>query len=484
MSDSDPSPVVVRVEKVSKVFKDLRMASTQLRSIFNRLFHNTDNDRNDGSEEVSAEHIEGFRALNDISFEVRKGESIGIIGVNGSGKSTLLRIIAGSLRPTSGTVDVKGKVGILDIGSGINEEYTGRENVYLKAAIHGMSKRRVDELYQDIADYAGIGDFMEKQVKTYSSGMKARLGFAIIAHIDVDVLITDEALAVGDMFFVQKSMRTIRQFLETGTFLFVTHSLNDVLALCNRAIWLEHGEIKKIGPAKDVVDAYIATEQNVKSMAYAENKKNIENNVNVSNKIDEITVDQPEISKRTNSRPPRITIDPRQDLLKQTQWRNDIKIPAFDKIDKGHGVGGARIIDVIFEDLEGNALSWIIGAEQVRLQIKVAVDKEIEHPIVGFQMKDRLGQTLFADNTYIVTLEDNFSLSAGDVFLAEFSFQMPLLPVGEYIIRIAVADGIEDENAVLNCIDDALVINSITSGSRHGLLGQPMHKISLRRIEQ
>src|SRR5713101_5422824 len=147
-----------------------------------------------------------FHALQDISFEIMKGESWGFIGVNGSGKSTLLKIISGNLRPTKGSVEVEGKVAILDYGSGINGEFTGRENVYLKASILGLTRKQVDERFDSIAAFADIGEFMDQPVKTYSSGMGARLGFAIMAHVDADIMITDEALAVGDAFFVQKCM--------------------------------------------------------------------------------------------------------------------------------------------------------------------------------------------------------------------------------------------------------------------------------------
>ena len=145
-----------------------------------------------------------FKALENVSLEIAKGESWGIIGVNGSGKSTLLKMIAGNLRPTTGRVEVDGKVAILDYSSGLHGGFTGRENVYLKASMHGMSRREIDEKFESIVSFADIGDFMDQPVRSYSSGMVARLGFAIIAHVDADIIITDEALAVGDAFFVQK----------------------------------------------------------------------------------------------------------------------------------------------------------------------------------------------------------------------------------------------------------------------------------------
>ena len=156
-----------------------------------------------------------FWALKDVSFEVRRGETVGIIGRNGSGKSTLLQMICGTLTPTSGTIDVRGRVGaLLELGAGFNPEFTGRENVYMNGSILGLTREEIDARYEDIVAFADIGQFIDQPLKTYSSGMYVRLAFAVIANIEADVLVIDEALAVGDAFFVQKCMRFLRRFLE------------------------------------------------------------------------------------------------------------------------------------------------------------------------------------------------------------------------------------------------------------------------------
>ena len=181
-----------------------------------------------------------FYALRDISFDVSRGETVGIIGRNGSGKSTLLQIIAGTLSPSEGQVSVRGRVAaLLELGAGFNPDYTGRENAYLNAQLLGLSKSQVDERFEDIAAFADIGEFIDQPVKVYSSGMYVRLAFAVVAHVDADVLIIDEALAVGDAFFTQKCMRFLRSFMSRGTVLFVSHDTGSVRNLCNRAIWLE-----------------------------------------------------------------------------------------------------------------------------------------------------------------------------------------------------------------------------------------------------
>lgn len=183
-----------------------------------------------------------FKALDDVSLEVKKRETVGIIGGNGSGKSTLLQIICGTLAPTAGTVEVNGRVAaLLELGSGFNPEFTGRENVYMNASILGLSREEIDAKYDEILAFADIGAFVDQPVKTYSSGMVVRLAFAVIAHVDADILVVDEALSVGDAVFTQKCMRFIRLFQARGTLLFVSHDIGAVQNLCRSAIWLAHG---------------------------------------------------------------------------------------------------------------------------------------------------------------------------------------------------------------------------------------------------
>jgi lipopolysaccharide transport system ATP-binding protein len=200
-----------------------------------------------------------IQALNDVSFTVREGESLGIIGLNGSGKSTLLQIIAGTLQATLGRVEVKGRIAaLLELGSGFDPEFTGRENVYINAAILGLSRAEIDARYKDIVAFADIGDFIERPVKTYSSGMMVRLAFAVQVHVDPDVLIVDEALSVGDARFQAKALAKIEEILRKGTtLLFVGHDLGAVRSFCNQAMLLERGKIIKTGIPDDVVVEYL-----------------------------------------------------------------------------------------------------------------------------------------------------------------------------------------------------------------------------------
>ena len=199
-----------------------------------------------------------FWALKDVSFDVKKGETIGIIGRNGSGKSTLLQIICGTLTPTDGTVQVNGRVAaLLELGAGFDPEFTGRENVYMNAAILGLSREEINAKYVEMAAFADIGEFIDQPVKTYSSGMYVRLAFAVQACVDPDVLVVDEALAVGDAPFQAKCFARMRQLISTGTtIILVTHDLSSVRAFCSSAIYLKNGVVQKNGPAKDVCDLY------------------------------------------------------------------------------------------------------------------------------------------------------------------------------------------------------------------------------------
>ncbi|MFO7292968.1 MAG: ABC transporter ATP-binding protein [Actinomycetes bacterium] len=203
--------------------------------------------------------VEEVVALDDVSFRVEKGEAFGIIGRNGAGKSTLLRVMARTLRPNSGKVVVNGRAStLLQLGVGMNPELSGARNIYLGGLAAGLRKAEVEAIFDDIVEYAGLGDAIHRPVKTYSSGMFSRLAFSVSMHLNPDILLLDEVLAVGDAEFRDKSMKTMRQLLDrAGTIVFVSHSLNQVADFCDRAMWLERGRVRQIGDAEEVVAAYV-----------------------------------------------------------------------------------------------------------------------------------------------------------------------------------------------------------------------------------
>lgn len=205
-------------------------------------------------------HYEEFTALNQVSFEVRKGETLGLIGRNGAGKSTLLKVISGILKPTEGSVACHGNVvPMLELGSGFDMDLTGRENIFLNGAILGYSEEFLKEKYDEIAEFSELGKFLEMPIRNYSSGMLARLAFSIATVVNPEILIVDEILAVGDMAFQEKSRRRMMEMMSGGTtVLFVSHSLEQIRQMCSRVVWLENGTVKMIGPTKEVCDEYIA----------------------------------------------------------------------------------------------------------------------------------------------------------------------------------------------------------------------------------
>lgn len=202
-------------------------------------------------------YYKSFWALRDIDFQVRRGDSVAIVGRNGCGKSTLLQIICGMTRPTKGELWVKGRVApILALGATFDQESTGRENVLIAGAVLGLKRAEVLDKFDSIAEFAGVGDFMHQPLKHYSSGMRTRLAFAICAHVEADILIVDEALSVGDAAFQRKCMDWIDRFRRTGTLLFVSHSTEQVVRLCHRAVWIDNGRIRDQGDPRQVIRKY------------------------------------------------------------------------------------------------------------------------------------------------------------------------------------------------------------------------------------
>lgn len=404
-----------------------------------------------------------FWALKDVSFEVRKGETVGVVGRNGSGKSTLLQTICGTLNPTAGTIRTVGRVAaLLELGSGFNPEFTGRENVYMNAAVLGLTKDQIDSRFTDISAFADIGEFIEHPVKTYSSGMLMRLAFAVIAHVDAEILIVDEALSVGDAFFTQKCMRFLREFMNRGTVLFVSHDSGAVVNLCNRAIIIEDGSLVDVGAPKEITKRYLASQHGI----YRKSNETV---------VSEVGADDAAVRFETEHR------DMREDLIRNTKYRNDIELFDFPADFTGYGVGGAEIISVTLSDDDGVPFSWIIGGEEVTLRIGCRAMSSLHMPIIGFQVRDRLGQVLFGDNTYLAYRESPFGVSAGEELRARFTFRLPLLPTGDYSISVAIAEGSQEKHVQHHWIHEALIFKVHASSIRFGLIGLPMKRILLER---
>lgn len=407
-----------------------------------------------------------FWALREVSFEVRRGETIGVVGRNGSGKSTLLQLVCGTLTPSEGRVRTRGRIGaLLELGSGFNPEFTGRENVRLNASILGLDESRIDERFASIAAFADIGDFIEQPVKTYSSGMLVRLAFAVVAHMDADVLIIDEALAVGDALFTQKCMRFLHEFRQRGTIFFVSHDTGAVLNLCDRAMWLSEGRMVRFGDAKSVVEGYV--------------RWNMEQLQGTTQRNLAAVVPAPADSASAGA----ITEGGQADVAlpqgsggPQETPSAGVPVPLEDE---GFGRGGA-VIEHAGLHQNGQRVNAVRGGERVTLRIAARARTPLLSPILGFHLKDRLGQVLWGDNSFLSTAGAPLALESGDAIVAEFEFVMPHLRSGEYVFDVAFAEGTQAAHVQHHWVYDALVVHVVTDVPVFGLLSLPA-RVSLRR---
>ncbi|WP_248744933.1 ABC transporter ATP-binding protein [Pseudomonas sp. MWU12-2037] len=409
-------------------------------------------------------------ALKGVSFELKRGEAIGIIGQKGSGKSTLLQLISGALSPTSGALRVQGRVAaLLELGAGLNVEFTGRENVYMAAMLYGLSIEEINLRFSAIAAFADIGGFMEQPLATYSSEMYVRLAFAVIAHVEADILVIDEALSMGDASFLHKCMRFIRAFKEEHSLIFVSHDTSTIVSLCDQVIWLEHGEARQLGPSRAVCESYL--DDVFRSMN----------------------------DERTD--PLMVHVDGHKSLAQchchdGLEWRdhraelihsNDLEVFRFDpQAPDVDAFGGedARIVDVRLNDSSGGGLTWVLGGERVSLKVEAQTFVFLESPLISFSVKDRLGQTLFGDNTYISQIGQDRTVVAGSTLSAEFQFFMPWLAKGDYVIQVAIADGEQHDHRQLHWCHEALLIRSHHDPVATGGIGIPHINITLNVTNQ
>ena len=408
------------------------------------------------SNEHKTPYYHDFNALSDLSFDVRRGETVGIIGKNGSGKSTLLQIICGTLSPTSGSVKVNGRIAaLLELGSGFNPEFTGRENVYLNASVLGLTKEQIDQRFDEIAKFADVGDFIEQPVKTYSSGMYVRLAFAIMTQVDADILVIDEALAVGDIAFTQKCMRFLRRFLENGTILFVSHDTGAIINLCQSAVWIHEGKLKEYGEPKKVAESYL---QYSLSDAYKG-----------TTEITSITPVESKKSAETEDLPP--------------PSEPDTVISIFDEIANSEGwkTGSGEIESVQLLDADHKPFLTVQGGETVNLIIRARADCTITSPILGWFVKDRLGQNLFGEHTYTY-LNQQLTMAPGERVEAQFNFQLPMLPNGEYSLTVSIAEGDPEIHTQHHWLHDAIRIRVASTKLRYGLVGIRFNKVSLKPV--
>ena len=373
-----------------------------------------------------------FYALRDVSFEVERGDSLGIIGQNGSGKSTLLKILSRVLTPSSGTFDVRGRVvSLLELGSGFNPDLTGIENIYFYGTILGFSKKKVDAKLDDIVAYADIGQFINQPLKTYSSGMRARLGFAVASHVDPDILILDEVLAVGDLRFKQKCLRTMRDIIDQKrTVVFVSHSMGAVTSFCNKTMWLNEGTVKDFGESNDVVKKYVGfMSYGLGTNAQENDTKHTESNV------------KDKSGKK----------DAEELQIKDIRWKDVSKLESFGEY------GGIIEKAALYLKDSKKKVDTLTGGEWVSLYVKVKIKEQLDRPGLGIRVLDRLGNAVFTVNNYLYN--KSFGVfKPNEQIIIRTDFKFPLLKSGKYLSTVSLSDGTQEEHIQHHWIHDVLII--------------------------
>jgi lipopolysaccharide transport system ATP-binding protein len=413
-----------------------------------------------------------FWALRDIDLDVSAGTSLGVLGRNGSGKSTLLQLICGTLTPTAGDIAVRGRVAaLLELGSGFNPEYSGIENIYLNGSLHGLSRRTIQARLDSILAFADIGDYAQQPIKTYSSGMVVRLAFSVIAHVDADILVIDEALAVGDVYFTQKCARFLQRFREQGTLLFVSHDMEAVKALCDRAALLEAGRLRLLGTTKSVTETYFA-----EAMGGLGDSRSADDG---GERLDPWFV--PSASTRA-------WYDIRQQQLGEDHFASLQQVSSFQEAIGSDGAGlesslpAVTISDVaLIDPRSGAAVRHFLGGFTYKLLIRCRCHRNLPQPDVGFCLNDRTGQVLFGDNTNL--LAERAPWQEGHDYDVSFVFDFPLLRVGDYTITAAVQEHGGDQPHVLTWIHDALLIHTSHSSTGMGLSGVPMRSVEVSDLQ-
>jgi len=369
---------------------------------------------------VPKQYFREFWALKDVSFEIKKGETVGIIGRNGSGKSTLLQMICGTLSPTGGSVETHGRIAaLLELGSGFNPEFTGRENVYMNAAVLGLNKEEIDSRFDDIAAFADIGDFIEQPVKTYSSGMFVRLAFAIQANVDPEILIVDEALAVGDAAFVHRCMDRIYTLQAGGTtILLVTHDSTSVKRFCSKAYWLDRGTLRLSGEPNDVVDAY----------------------------LEELFGHASSIVKA----------DPTESAVVYSDTGGPIWETTIPNQDRRLGDMSARIIGMAIYGGDGKRIFEVESPQKILLRFSV---RNVSIPLVtellfGYIFRNFRGEEIAATNTDLEKCASVKVTSLSEVFNVAVEIGLPSLYPGNYSISVGVsyrsAEGLKLADRIVN----------------------------------
>lgn len=425
MSDNSRSDVAILVKDISKLYKLYDKHSDRFKEVIGfskkKRYH---------------EHY----ALRNVGFEIKRGECVGIIGTNGAGKSTILKIITGVLNPTEGDVVVNGRISaLLELGAGFNPEYTGLENVYINGRMLGFSKQEIDNRLDSILEFADIGEFINQPVKTYSSGMFVRLAFAVAINIDPEILIVDEALSVGDVFFQSKCFHKFEEFKAQGkTILFVSHSMGTIQKYCDRAILLNKGQKLLEGKPKLVIDTY--------------NKLLVNNNSNNEELLAAIESEKDDVNE----------------LIKVSdisgEWKSSLTLNP-NTIE--YGDKAAEIVDFAIFNEKHSLTNTIEKGEEYTIKVKVHFNTNVNNPIIAYTLKDLKGVELTGTNTMIEDVNLK-SYSAGQEITVTFKQKM-WLQSSEYLLALGCTGYRDGEFGVYHRLYDVCVVSVITDKNTVGV---------------
>ena len=403
-----------------------------------------------------------YKALDQVSFTVKKGETLGIIGRNGAGKSTLLKLITGVITPSEGSIETRGEISaLLELGTGFNPEYTGYENIFLNGSMRGFSDEEMQEKVKEIVDFADIGEYMGQPVKTYSSGMFARLAFAVMISFKPEILIVDEALSVGDIFFQQKCNTFMKEEMKGVTKLLVTHDMNSIANMADRVILIDRGKIIREGKPLEVIEDYL--------------------------KLLHTSVFQSEeaAAKDEDARLNAATEAEAEALALEAAAREKEKAEIGWVDAPKESIGGAQdiLIDRCRMLINGEAVDVVKPGDAVCIELLLHSKKDADNIIIGYTFKDKYGNSIFAQST----LGENIMIEGvkqGEVRKASLSFHWPEVKEGDYFLTLGIGEGYDQMVHTVQCwVHSVLHVQAIALKPMHGIINHVIEEFKIERIE-
>ena len=406
-----------------------------------------------------------YKALDQVSFTVKKGETLGIIGRNGAGKSTLLKLITGVITPSEGTIETHGEISaLLELGTGFNPEYTGYENIFLNGSMRGFSDEEMQEKVKEIVDFADIGEYMGQPVKTYSSGMFARLAFAVMISFKPEILIVDEALSVGDIFFQQKCNTFMKEEMKGVTKLLVTHDMNSIANMADRVILIDRGKIIREGKPLEVIEDYLKLLHTSVFQSEA-----------AAAKDEDARLETAERSEAAEQKAVAAEAAEREKEKAEIGWVDSPK----------ESIGGAQdiLIDRCRMLINGEAVDVVKPGDAVRIEPLLHAKKDADNIIIGYTFKDKYGNSIFAQSTLGegIMIE---GVKQGEVRKASLSFHWPEVKEGDYFLTLGLGEGYDQMVHTVQCwVHSVLHVQAIALKPMHGVINHVIEEFKIERIE-